>query len=70
MKVDEAEAILSYLEFNLLKMIEQIEPGIDNLEVRYDLHDQAYALLADLQITLDSQLMLQEAVEYHNSQKP
>lgn len=48
-------ALLHYLEFNLVKFVERYECHIDDPDVIGDMYDQAYDLLNDMEQTIDTQ---------------
>lgn len=58
MKINEAEAVLGYLEFHLLKFVEETERHISDPDVVGDLYQRAYNILSDFEVTLDTQVGL------------
>lgn len=59
MTQNEKSAILNYLDFQLLTYVEKFEKHVDG-DVLHQMYDDAYALLNDLDITLDTQIKLQD----------
>lgn len=58
MKINEAEAVLGYLEFHLLKFVEETERHIADPDVVGNLYNRAYDILRDFEVTLDTQVHL------------
>lgn len=58
MNTNEVNAILGYIEFHLLHFVEESERHISDQDVIGDMYDRAYAILADLEVSLDIQLLL------------
>lgn len=59
MKATKIEALLTYLEFHLLKMVEDVEQHLSDPDVIGNIYDKAYAILNDFQTTLEMQSMLE-----------
>ena len=60
MTANEIEAILAYTEFNLLKMVEDLEPHITDPDVVGEMYDRAYSVLSDLEVTFSTQHLLDQ----------
>jgi hypothetical protein len=58
MKINQAEAILGYLEFQLLNFVEETEKQVADPDIIGDMYDRAYGILADMENTLDTQILL------------
>ena len=58
MNKEQSEAILTYLEFNLLKFVEDSERHVHDVDVIGNMYDRAYGILADFERTLDMQMLL------------
>jgi len=55
---DAKEAVLHYLEFHLIKMVEDMERHINDPDVIGGMYDRAYNILKDLEFTIDTQQLL------------
>lgn len=66
----EKEALLAYIESQLMTLCQSLEPHIDSDAVG-TLYEEAYDLLYDLETTVQSQVELQRAefVAYKNNLK-
>ena len=53
MNVNEAEATLSYLEFHLIRFVEDMEKHITDPDIIAGMYDRAYAILNDFEGTLE-----------------
>lgn len=60
MKTNEKDAILGYLEFNLLKFVEESEKHVADPDVVGDMYDRAYSILKDFEITIEAQMLIDE----------
>ena len=60
MTQNEKEALLTYLDSQLLTYVERFERHVDS-DVKQQMYDDAYALLSDIDITLDIDMELQVA---------
>jgi hypothetical protein len=56
----EKNALLNYLDFQLLTYVEKFERHVDS-DVLHQMYDDAYALLTDLDITIDTNNRLLQA---------
>lgn len=61
MKSHEIEATLGYLEFHLLKMVEDLEKHIPDPDVVGGMYDRAYGILSDFEQTFNAQLQIEQA---------
>ena len=57
MTENEKEALIGYMEFHLLTLVEEVHKHIDPDAIG-TVYDRAYHILNDLEITLDTQLHL------------
>ena len=60
MNANEADAVLGYLEFHLIKFVEDMEKHISDPDVIGGMYDRAYAVLNDFEGTLDLEFLIQE----------
>jgi len=58
MKINEKDAIINYLEFQLLVLIESVEKHISDPDVINELYDNAYKMLVDVDDTISVSLLL------------
>ena len=58
MKADEIEAVLGYLEFHLIKFVEEMERHITDPDIIGGMYDRAYSILKDFEETLDQQHLI------------
>ena len=56
----EATAILNYLEYHLLTLVESVEKNIVDPEIVGDLYERSYQIVKDFERTLTTQVMLDE----------
>jgi hypothetical protein len=61
MKLGEAEAIIGYLEFHLLTLVENAEKHVSDPDVIGGLYDHAYSILNDFEQTLTTQMLIDNA---------
>jgi len=61
MTQNEKDALLNYLDFQLLTYVENFERHVDS-DVMRQMYDDAYALLIDLDITLDTQMKMHREI--------
>lgn len=66
MNANDIDATLGYLEFHLLKFVEDMERHVADPDVVGGMYDRAYEILSDFEETFNAQLLLQEV----NSAKP
>jgi len=59
MNANQIEAFLGYLEFHLLTFVEETEQVVSDPDVIGDMYDRAYAILADFENTLETQMFLE-----------
>lgn len=59
MKLGEAEAIIGYLEFHLLTLVENAEKHVSDPDVIGGLYDHAYSILSDFEETLTMQMIVE-----------
>ena len=52
------EALLTYIEFHLIKMVEKYEHHINDPDIISDMYDNAYSVLCDIERTLDAQRVI------------
>lgn len=57
------KALLSYIEFHLIKMVEKYEPLIDDYDLIIDMYQHAQHMLQDIEHTVAAQHVI-DAVEY------
>ena len=62
MTKQEQTAILEYIEFHLVKLVEGAETHIHDPDVIGDLYDKAYGVLVDVEHSLDTLTLLQRPV--------
>lgn len=55
MDTNKKDALLHYLEFNLVSFVERYEQHIADPDIIGDMYDQAYGLLNDIEQTIDTQ---------------
>lgn len=67
MKNNEKEAVLHYIEFHLIKLVEDMERHIDDPDIIGGMYDRAYAILNDLEFTFDTQQRLDGKSAKHTS---
>lgn len=60
MRANEIEATLGYLEFHLIKFVEDTERQVHDPDIIGDMYDRAYAILNDFEQTLDTQMLIDE----------
>ncbi len=63
MKTNEKQALLQYLEFQLLTLVEGTEKHIDDPDIIGDMYDKAYAILVDIEMSIDTNEMLVKKVQ-------
>lgn len=63
MNKNETEAILGYLEFHLVRFVEDIEKHVSDPDVVAGMYDRAYSVLNDFEQTLAAQLEIERAVD-------
>ena len=60
MTQNEKEALIIYLEFNLLKLIERYEQSVTPTTA-YNMYDDAYEIVSDMERSLDTVIEIQRA---------
>lgn len=68
MTSNEKDALLTYLEFDLLKFVEHFEQHV-NPAVAAQMYDHAYGVVADMEQTLETNIELQECAKAKQPKK-
>lgn len=58
MKVEEIDALTQYLEFHLLKFVEDMEQHVYDPNIIGQMYDRAYHIVSDVEEALDVQFVL------------
>lgn len=66
MTPQEKDAIVNYVGFNLIKMVEQFEDRV-SLEVLYDMYEQVYATMGDFERTMNTNIELSKKASLKDS---
>ena len=60
MNINEKDALVNLLEFHLLSFVEETGKYINDADIIGDMYDRAYSLLQDVEMSLDTQVKLNQ----------
>jgi hypothetical protein len=67
MNTNEIEALLQYIEFQLLAFVEETENHVKDGDVIDNMYARAHEMLGDLEQTLDTQYCIRVMEEFHRN---